>query len=43
MLLKRVPGKKTEINIIPMVDIVFQLIIFFLVATQVKKSETSPL
>jgi len=41
VLLKRAAEKKPEINIIPMVDIVFQLIIFFLVATQVKKSETA--
>ena len=43
MLLKRAPERKPEINIIPMVDIVFQLIIFFLIATQVKKSETTAL
>ena len=30
-------------DIIPMVDIVFQLIIFFLVATQVKKNDTARL
>jgi len=40
VLLKRVAEKRPEINIIPMVDVVFQLIIFFLVATQVKKNET---
>jgi len=39
VLLKRASAKKPEINIIPMVDVVFQLIIFFLVATQVKKNE----
>ena len=43
MLLKRAPQKRPEINIIPMVDIVFQLIIFFLVATQVKKQEITGL
>lgn len=41
MLLKRAAKRKVEINIIPMVDIVFQLIIFFLVATQVKKNEAA--
>jgi len=43
VLLKQAPQKRPEINIIPMVDIVFQLIIFFLVATQVKKQEITGL
>ena len=41
MLLKQAPKKSTKMDIIPMVDIVFQLIIFFLVATQAKEEETA--
>lgn len=43
MRLKQAKQKKAEMDIIPMVDIVFQLIIFFLVATQVKKNDTARL
>ena len=34
--------RRREFQMVPMVDIVFQLIIFFLVATQVKQSDTPP-
>ena len=43
MLLKHVEKKRAEINMIPMVDIVFQLIIFFLVAMQVKENKVTRL
>jgi len=43
VLLKQADKKKAEINIIPMVDIVFQLIIFFLVAMQVKENKVTKL
>jgi biopolymer transport protein ExbD len=41
MRLKRTATKKWEVNMVPMIDCVFQLIIFFLVSTQVKKTETT--
>jgi biopolymer transport protein ExbD len=39
MKLKYVPKRSLEINMVPMIDLVFQLLIFFLVACQVKKQE----
>ena len=41
MRLKRVIVETPEINMTPVIDCVFQLMIFFLIATQVKKTETS--
>ena len=43
MRLKRGQSVTYEVNMVPMIDIVFQLIIFFLVSTQVKKSEVAEL
>ena len=40
MLLKRAKSNKREIDMTPMIDCVFLLLIFFLVATQIKESET---
>jgi len=40
MRLKRVERESPEVNMVPMIDCVFQLMIFFLIATQVKKNET---
>ena len=40
MRLKRAHVESPEINMTPVIDIVFQLMIFFLIATQVKKTET---
>jgi biopolymer transport protein ExbD len=37
MRLKRIHREDPEVNMVPMIDCVFQLMIFFLIATQVKK------
>jgi len=39
MMLKRAKAKKTEMDMTPMIDCVFLLLIFFLVATQIKESQ----
>lgn len=41
MMLKRAPYTMPEINMTPMIDCVFLLLIFFLVATQIKQSEAA--
>ncbi len=43
MMLKRAPLIKREIDMTPMIDCVFLLLIFFLVATQIKENETTRL
>ncbi len=40
MMLKRAKTHRPEIDMTPMIDCVFLLLIFFLVATQIKESET---
>lgn len=40
MMLKRAKQHKPEVDMTPMIDCVFLLLIFFLVATQIKESET---
>ena len=39
MLLKRAPSSRREVDMTPMIDCVFLLLIFFLVATDIKKNE----
>ncbi len=43
MRLKRAHTEQPEINMTPVIDCVFQLMIFFLVATSVKKNEVAVL
>ena len=43
MRLKRAKRANPEVNMVPMIDCVFQLQIFFLIATQVKKNEVAAL
>jgi len=39
MRLRRMQREDPEVNMVPMIDCVFQLMIFFLIATQVKKPD----
>lgn len=41
MMLKQPPSTKREVDMTPMIDCVFLLLIFFLVATDIKRTETS--
>ena len=43
MRLKHAKVTMPEVNMVPMIDIVFQLIIFFLIAMQIKKDELTDL
>jgi len=43
MRLKRAKLQNPEVNMVPMIDCVFQLIIFFLISMQVKKNEVTAL
>lgn len=41
MMLKQAPANKREVDMTPMIDCVFLLLIFFLVATDIKRNENA--
>lgn len=43
MKFQRRLSPKTEVNLVPMIDVVFQLVIFFMVATTLKSGQAIPL
>ncbi|MBN2739227.1 MAG: biopolymer transporter ExbD [Spirochaetales bacterium] len=43
MKFQRRLSPRTEVNLVPMIDVVFQLVIFFMVATTLKSGQAIPL